>query len=75
MSEKKCSSCGSLCNGDEGGLIWSIRPTAGSFTLAEKKPLDAIEEKDLSFCSRDCLDRYALPRLAPSSRGRQSLGD
>jgi len=64
MSETKCSSCGRACSADEDGLIWCIRSTAGSLTIAEKQPLDAIEERDLSFCSRDCLDRYTLPRLA-----------
>jgi hypothetical protein len=75
MSETKCSSCGRVCDGDEDGLIWSIRSTAGSLTIAEKKALGDIEDKDLSFCSRDCLDRYTLPRLAPPLRSRQASGD
>jgi hypothetical protein len=64
MSERKCSSCGLVCSADEDGLSWCIQCTAGSLTIAEKKPLDAIEDNDVSFCGRDCLDRYALPRLA-----------
>lgn len=75
MSEAKCFSCGRVCNGDEDGLIWCIRSTAGSLTIAEKESPDAIEDKDLSFCSRDCLDRYTLPRLAPPSKSRHAPGD
>jgi hypothetical protein len=75
MSETRCSSCGHVCNGDEDGLIWCIRSTGASHAIAEKNPLDAIEDTDLSFCSRDCLDRYTLPRLAPSLRSRQAPGD
>jgi hypothetical protein len=75
MSEAKCSLCGRACNGDEDGLVWCIRSTARSLTIAEKNPLHAIEEKDLSFCSRDCLDRYTLPRLASSLRSRQASGN
>ena len=74
MSETKCSSCGQVCNADEDGLIWCVRSTAGSLTIAEKKPLHAIEDNDLSFCSRNCLDRYTLHRLAPSLRSREAWG-
>jgi hypothetical protein len=75
MSETKCSSCGRLCDGDQDGLIWCIGSNARSLTIAEKKSLEAIEDQDLSFCSRDCLDRYTLPRLAPPLRSRQASGD
>jgi hypothetical protein len=77
MSETKCSWCERVCNADEDGLIWCVRvrSTAGSLTIAEKKPLHAIEDTDLSFCSRDCLDRYTLPRLAGSLKSRQAWGD